>query len=157
MPKIIFAFTLLLSISFVFQNCKSSKQIIKPKQSNDELLFINEFKLTYFRQIFLKGFNNINEIHYVLSKDNSGFTELLLLKEDFKLIDSLSTTANEAMIIDSMNGLYRAEGAQGKRPLQYIMDKLQSNWIDSIASVRYNLSRNNGWNRKAILIKGNIK
>jgi hypothetical protein len=44
------------------------------------------------------------------------------------------------MKIDSTEGNQRAEGAQGKRPLGFILDKLKSKWFDSLANERYKIS-----------------
>ena len=44
------------------------------------------------------------------------------------------------MKIDSIEGDQRAEGAQGKRPLQFVLDRFNSKWLDSIANKRYKIS-----------------
>jgi len=44
------------------------------------------------------------------------------------------------MKIDSAQGVRRAEGSQGKRPLGFILHKLNSKWLDSLAKTRYKLS-----------------
>jgi hypothetical protein len=103
-------------------------------------IYIDEFRLAYFRQLLIKGYNNSNAIREIVSKDNSGFAEPILTMDDYKLIDSLSTGDNNKMIIDSTEGDGRAEGAQGKRPLSYILDKLRSKWLDSLANERYKRS-----------------
>ena len=92
--------------------------------------------MTYFRQILIKGYNNSKAIQEIINSDHSGFTEAILTEDDYKLIDSLTTADNEKMKIDSTQGNRRAEGAQGKRPLGFILDKLNSKWLDSLARQR---------------------
>ena len=100
-------------------------------------IYINEFKLTYFRQMLIKGYNNSNAVQEIISKDNSGFAEIILSEDDYKLIDSLATIDNEKMKIDSSLGNKRAEGSQGKRPLGFILYRYNSKWLDSLANKRY--------------------
>ena len=69
-----------------------------------------------------------------------GFTEPVLTEEDYKLIDSLTTIDNQNLIADSTEGRRRAEGAQGKRPSGYIMDKLSNKWLSSLAKRRLKLN-----------------
>lgn len=107
-------------------------------------IYIDQFKLTYFRQILSKGYNNSKAIQEIISSDHSGFTEPILTEDDYKLIDSLTTIDNEKMKIDSTEGNRRAEGAQGKRPLGFILNGLNSKWLDSIAKKRY---KNSGVNK----------
>ncbi len=99
-------------------------------------IYMDQFKLTYFRQALKKGYNNSSAIREIISLDHSGFTEQILTEDDYKLIDSLMTVDNNAMKIDSINGGRRAEGAQGKRPLGFILGRLGSKWLDSIADSR---------------------
>lgn len=102
--------------------------------------------MTYFRQLLVKSYNNSNVVQEIINTDHSGFTEPILTDEDYKLIDSLTTIDNQHLIADSTEGRCRAEGAQGKRPLGYIMDKLASKWLDSLAKQRLKLNGNpNSW------------
>ena len=103
-------------------------------------IYVDQFKLTYFRQLLTKSYNNSKAIQEVISSDHSGFTEPILTTNDFKLIDSLTTFDNDKIKIDSTEGNRRAEGAQGKRPLGFILDKLKSKWLDSLAIKRYKIS-----------------
>jgi hypothetical protein len=103
-------------------------------------IYIDQFKLTYFRQILIKGYNNSTAIQEIISFDHSGFTEQILTEDDYKLIDSLTTADNEKMKIDSTQGNRRAEGAHGKRQLGFIIDRLNGKWLDSLASKRYKSS-----------------
>ncbi len=103
-------------------------------------IYIDQFKLTYFRQILVKSHNNSKAIQEIINSDHSAFTEPILTEDDYKLIDSLTTADNEKMKIDSTQGNRRAEGAQGKRPLGFILDRLNNKWLDSIANRRYTIS-----------------
>jgi hypothetical protein len=117
-------------------NCKSIKNS-KSEKAMYKSIYIDQFRLTYFRKILMKSFNNSNEIKEILKKDHSGFTEPILTESDYEFIDSLTKSDNEKMIIDSSFGNKRAEGSQGKRPFGYILEKINSKWLDSIAKKRY--------------------
>ena len=96
--------------------------------------------MTYFRLLLSKSYNNSNSVRDIISNDHSGFTEPILTEIDFKLIDSLTTIDNQRLITDSSEGHLRAEGAQGKRPLGFIMDILTSKWLDSLSKSRMKIS-----------------
>ena len=100
-------------------------------------IYIEQIKLTYFRQMLIKGYNNSNSIQEIINTDHSGFTEPILSEEDYILLDSLTTLDNKEMVKDSIDGINRAEGSNGKRPLEYILKKLNSKFLDSLAINRY--------------------
>ncbi len=127
---------LLTFIILVCTQCQSTKRT-RFLRKEYKSIYINQFKLTYFQQLLIKGYNNSNAIQEIIKSDHSGFTEIILTEDDYKLIDSLTTVDNQQMIVDSTNGKRRAEGAQGKRPLGFILNKLDSKWLDSIANKRY--------------------
>ena len=124
-------FTISLSTS-----CEGTRRTALLKKQYKEI-YLNQFKLTYFRLLLIKSYNNSNAIREIINADNSGFTELILTDEDYKLIDSLAAFDNQLLITDSSEGGRRAEGAQGKRPLGYIMNILTSKWLDSLAKQRW--------------------
>jgi hypothetical protein len=134
---IIYSFILLVSMSGL--QCKSSHNSTSQKAMYKSI-YIDQFKLTYFRQFLKKGYNNSTAIQEIISTDHSGFTEPILNEDDYNLIDSLTTVENEKMKIDSANGNRRAEGAQGKRPLGFIVDRLSNKWLDSLARQRFKSS-----------------
>lgn len=103
-------------------------------------MYIEQFRLTYFRKMLIKSYNNSAAIWEVIRNDNSGFSEPILTIDDDNLIDSLTTVDNDKMKLDSVQGNRRAEGAKGKRPLGFIIDKIKSKWLDSLANERYNSS-----------------
>ena len=137
--KNIFIYTLVLLASFIGLQCRSTHNSTTQKAMYKNI-YIDQFKLTYFRQILIKGYNNSEAIQEIISSDHSGFTEQILKEEDYTLIDSLTTVDNEKLKIDSTQGNRRAEGAQGKRPLGLILDRLNSKWLDSLATKRYKSS-----------------
>jgi hypothetical protein len=135
--NIFLCFILLAIISGL--HCKGSHSLT----SNDrefKAIYIDQFKLTYFRQLLKKSYNNSNAIQEIIENDHSGFTEPMLTIDDYKLIDSLTKLDNIQLVSDSTDGNRRAEGAQGKRPLGFIMGKLRSKWLDSLANKRYSTS-----------------
>lgn len=136
---------ILFTTSIIIPSCESSRRTssLKAQYKNT---YLDQFKLTYFRQLLVKSYNNSNVVQEIINTDHSGFTEPILTDEDYKLIDSLTTIDNQHLIADSTEGRRRAEGAQGKRPLGYIMDKLASKWLDSLAKQRLKLNGNpNSW------------
>lgn len=140
MVSSIIKFSVLLAfIILVCAQCQSSKRsgFLRKEYKS---IYIDQFKLTYFRKILIKGYNNSKAIQEIIKLDHSGFAEPILTADDYKLIDSLTTIDNQIMIIDSADGKRRAEGAQGKRPLGFIFDKLDSKWLDSLANKRYKSS-----------------
>jgi hypothetical protein len=103
-------------------------------------IYIRQFKLTYFRAVLLKSYNKSAAVREIIELDHSGFTESILTERDSQLIDSLATADNETLKADSTQGDQRAEGAQGKRPLGYILERLDSKWLDRLAIKRFTTS-----------------
>jgi len=129
----LFAFLL----STIGTQCKSTHESTSQK-SIYKSVYIDQFKLTYFRQILVKGFNRSDAIQEVIKFDKSGFTEPLLTVDDLNLIDSLTTVDNLRMQTDSAHRIGRvAEGFEGKHPLGFILEKINSKWLDSLARKRY--------------------
>ena len=132
-------FFMLIFIVGIFSECQHSQKIPSFRKQYKEI-YIDQFKLTYLRRLLIKGYNNSAAIQEIINFDRSGFTEPILLEEDLKLIDSLTNIDNQNMMIDSAEGIHRAEGSQGKRPLGFTFGKLQSKWLDSLARKRYKRS-----------------
>ena len=105
-------------------------------------IYVNQFKLVYFKELLRKGFNNTDAVNNLLSSDHSGFTEPILTDDDFRVIDSLVEKDNLMMVKDSINRAGRvAEGAEGKHVLQVILDRIQNNSLDVLAKKRYRIAR----------------
>jgi hypothetical protein len=136
--KIIFYFFILF-VSIQGIQCKNDTGSFSEKNKNKSI-YIDEFRLTYFRQILAKSYNHSKSVQEIIDLDHSGFTEQILTTNDYSLIDSLTTADNEKMKIDSTFGNQRAEGAQGKRQLAFILNRLDGKWIDSVAEERYKIS-----------------
>lgn len=121
---------------FLFQ-CRTKSKT----DPNDEMykeIYLDQFKLVYFQMLLIKSYNNSKAINEIIAQDHSGFTEPVLSVKDLKLIDSLTTQDNLRLKADSASSIGRvAEGAEGKHTFTYILDMLDSRWIDSLAHERY--------------------
>lgn len=101
-------------------------------------VYIDQFKLAYFRKLLSAGFNHSEAVKELIRFDRSGFTEPVLSVSDYRLIDSLVYLENQYMAQDSAGSIGRvAEGAEGKHVLGYILNRLESKWLDSLAQSRY--------------------
>lgn len=132
-------YSFLLTILTITTSCENTHRASALNTQYKEV-YLNQFKLTYFRQLLKKSYNNSNAIREIIGDDHSGFTEPILTEQDYKIIDSLTTLDNQRLIADSSKSHLRAEGAQGKRPLGFIMDRLTSKWLDSLAKRRLKIS-----------------
>ena len=131
--------TLLILLSAAFIQCHTSRE--KELQSEMKSIYIDNFKLLYFRKLLQSGFNNSEEVKTIIKFDRSGFTEPVLTEDDHHLIDSIVRLDNLKMTSDSVNRIGRvAEGAEGKHVLAYILNRLESKWLDSLAKQRYKTS-----------------
>jgi hypothetical protein len=130
---------ILFTISLMGTSCESTRRTPSLKAQYKDI-YLEQFKLTYLRKLLAKSYNNSGAVREIIGADHSGFTEPIIAEEDFQLIDSLTTLDNQYLIADSTDGRRRAEGAQGKRPLGYIMNKLTSKWLDSLAKRRLKLN-----------------
>lgn len=137
MKKAIVNCLAILALVALQTQCKTQND----DSSQDEMykdIYVDEFKLTYFRSLLKKSYNNSEAVQEIIAQDHSGFTEPVLSKKDMKLIDSLTTLDNSILEADSANRIGRvAEGAEGKHSLSYILDALSSDWLDSLANKRY--------------------
>jgi len=131
--------SLLTLLSMTFIQCHNSRA--KEQQSEMKSIYLNNFKLIYFRKLLQSGFNNSEEVKTIIKFDRSGFTEPVLTDDDYHLIDSIVLLDNLKMTSDSANRIGNvAEGAEGKHVLAYILNRLESKWLDSLAKERYKTS-----------------
>ena len=131
--------SLLILLSVTFIQCRNSRE--NERQSEMKSIYIDNFKLTYFRKLLQSGFNNSEEVKTIIKFDRSGFTEPILTEDDYHLIDSIVLLDNIKMTSDSVNRIGNvAEGAEGKHVLTYILNRLESKWLDSLAQQRYKIS-----------------
>ncbi len=134
-------YLIFFSILITYTACETTRRKTSLK-AQYKAAYMNQFKLTYLRRLLSISYNNSTAILEIISNDHSGFTEPILTIEDYKFIDSLTTIDNQYLIADSLESHRRAEGAQGKRPLDYIMNKLSNKWLDSLAKRRLKLNGN---------------
>ena len=132
--------SLLLTLILVLVHCRTTQSkasLLKEYKA----IYIRQFRTVYFQKILKEGFNQSAAINEMISSDRSLFTEPILTWEDLRLIDSLVSTDNAKMRGDSISRIGKiAEGAEGKHVLGFVMDRLRSNYIDSIAKTRYKKS-----------------
>lgn len=133
-------FFLLFLLSFLLVQCATAPRAAS-EQKQFRQVYIDQFKLTYFRKVLSAGFNHSEAVKELIRFDRSGFTEPVLSVYDYRLIDSLVYLDNQYMAQDSAGSMGRvAEGAEGKHVLGYILNKLESKWLDSLAQSRYRQS-----------------
>lgn len=133
----------LLCCLFGFQ-CKII-HISKSQKAMYKSIYIDQFKLTYFRELLIKSYNNSKAVQEIINQDHSGFTELILTMEDYKLIDSLTEVDNKVMQADSANSIGRvAEGAEGKHSIDFILSRHESKWLNILAHKRYRRAKIRG-------------
>jgi hypothetical protein len=132
---------LFLTIISIILSCHPSK-FSKGYYKEIKSIYINDFKLIYFKKLLIRGYNNSKEINNILNSDHSGFTEHTLSLDDYNLIDSLTKIDNEIIVKDSLQIIGKvAEGAKGKRVLSFALDKYNSKWLDSLAKIRWKISK----------------
>lgn len=127
-----------LCVAILISSCRTTG--IPSEKSQWKSIYIEQFKLTYLRSVLAKSYNRSQAIQEIISLDHSGFTEPVLTDNDYKLIDSLTTADNETMKVDSTEGNMRAEGAEGKRPLQFIMKTFNDKSLEKLAKKRFKMS-----------------
>jgi len=139
MVKQFFLATVVCLVGCMYTAC-SSTRLRQSRTTQYEELYAEQFRLTYFRLLLFKAYNNSDAVTEVISKDHSGFAEPLLSEGDYRFIDSLVSIDNQRLVSDSAESYRRAEGAGGKRPLAYIMGRLRSKWLDSVTQSRMKLN-----------------
>ena len=141
--KIIYKSTLslLTILILLLVSCRTSKSLASHRKMYKKI-YVDQFKLTYVRKLLIKSYNNTNDIQNIINLDRSGFTEAILTMDDYRLIDSLTKVDNNKLTIDSTNSIGQvAEGAEGKHILGYVIAKIQSKWLDSLAKKRYKYAK----------------
>jgi hypothetical protein len=137
MKRMLRMFLCLYVFVLVF-SCKTTR--VPSEKAQRKAIYVDQFKLTYVRKVLLKSYNNSKAINEIIDLDHSGFTEPVLTTEDYKLIDSLVEAENEKMKVDSVDGDRRAEGAQGKRPFDFILKTLKDRSLEKLAIRRFKKS-----------------
>lgn len=120
---------ILFLILIIASSCRTSKENRQIKE-----IYLGEFKMTYFKSLLKKGFNNSKSYNEAIEIDNSHYGEPILSLDDLHCIDSLTTIGNRFMVIDSIERIGRtAEGTEGKVIFYYAIEKYNSKWLDSIS------------------------
>ena len=130
-PLFFFCFVIILACT----SCENTRYINRTL-SQLKVIYVDQFKLTYFRVLLSKSYNNSAAVREIIENDYSGFTEPIITTVDMKIIDSLTTIDNQYLITDSAQGNERAEGSQGKRPMSFILSKMKSRELDKLAKER---------------------
>ena len=131
---------LMFMLMLLFVHCRTTQSKASLAEEYKQI-YIRQFRVVYFRKILQEGFNQSTAFNEVINSDRSLFTEPILTMEDLKLIDSIVNIDNAKMRTDSIERIGKvAEGAEGKQVLGFIMDRLRSNYLDSIAKTRYKKS-----------------
>ena len=131
---------LLVFTLFTLCACRSSKEASTNRKQYKEI-YLSQFKLTYFKKLLSQSYNHSDNIKTLIKGDSSGFTEPILSEKEYKLIDSLVKVDNNYLVADSAASIGRvAEGGEGKHVLGFIMYKIRSKWLDSLALDSYKRS-----------------
>ena len=135
--KLIFYISV-VTVCLLIVSCAASRKSHLEVQYKE--IYLDQFKLTYFRRLLANSYNYSETVSALIRADRSGFAEPVLTEEDERFIDSLTTVDNQFLIADSTLSRHRAEGAQGKRPLGYILQKFSGNSIDKLAKQRFKIN-----------------
>ena len=126
---------LLFVVTLVFYSCSNSG-LTRKNKADLKNTYKQQFKLNYFRQLLIKSYNNSNAVQEIIDKDYSGFAEPILSADDLRMIDSLTNIDNQYLIADSAKGYERAEGINRKRPIGFIIKKMNSKQFDKLIKDR---------------------
>ncbi|WP_422854004.1 hypothetical protein, partial [Flavobacterium sp.] len=89
-----FFYSILLTIALTTVSCDSTRRT-QSLQAQYKKIYLDQFKLAYFRQLLIKSYNNSNAVQEIIGADHSGFTEPILTEGDYELIDSITTIDNK--------------------------------------------------------------
>jgi hypothetical protein len=135
-----------LLLLLALAGCKRFPQASSYKKQIKEA-YVFTFKVTYFKRLLTKAYNDSEAMKQAIAIDKSGYGEPLLSIEDLSLIDSFSKIDNQSIIMDSLNRVDKVgEGAQGKQIFSFALFKYQSKWLDSLANQRYKIFWKNNRN-----------
>lgn len=129
----------IILFAILFVSCKSNYQSFR---SQFKEIYVNQFKLTYTKQLLKKSYNNSMQINSILIEDRSGFTEPILTEKDYNYIDSITTSDVNKIKIDSTQSIGRvAEGAEGKHILSFLLTRIESAELNKIIKSRYRIAK----------------
>lgn len=140
MTKKSFTFFIVLLVSLC--GCKFTHKLSFDKNLKDAYLY--DFKIRYFKQLLLEGFNKSDAIKEILNEDASkGLSDSQLSLQDIELINRYAQIGNNEMMKDSGNNGTMAEGSQGKYVFSFALGKFNSKWLDSLSKARYSIFKKN--------------
>lgn len=116
-------------------SCNTSSNGTYNRQMKES--FIYDFRLTYYKKLMFRSVNDSGLFQKLFQSDGSGYGELILSLEDYRIIDSLVEIDNSKMVADSIKRIGRvAEGARGKHVLSYALQVYESKWLKTLAKKR---------------------
>ncbi|QES87839.1 hypothetical protein [Rhizosphaericola mali] len=130
---------ILLVTLFIFQSfaCMHMKKL---RQYRD--IYTSEFKLEYLERFLTLTYNNSPEIKSILLEDKSGYTEPILSPQDLFFIQSIAQKDADFIKKDSIASMgTRAEGAEGKQILFFLMKKIEDRKLEKIARKRFKITK----------------
>ena len=119
-------------------SCKNNRR--HTNNNNLQDAYVYDFKIRYFKQLLLEGFNQSQAIKEVLNEDASkGLSDSQLSLQDIEIINRYAQIGNTEMVKNSMYDSTMAEGSQGKYVFSFALEKFNSKWLDSLSKARYNI------------------
>ncbi|WP_395067141.1 hypothetical protein [Flavobacterium sp.] len=129
----------MILITILFVGCKPLSHSFR---SQFKEIYVNQFKLTYAKQLLKKSYNNSVNINSILYEDKSGFTEPILTINDYNYIDSITTIETNKIKIDSTESIGRvAEGAEGKHILSFLFRRIESTELNKTIKRRCKIAK----------------
>lgn len=126
----------LLAMACFFANCHSTKQSRNLKHRYISA-YAQGFKIELFKTVLDEAYYHSVQIQNILQLDASrGMADMPVTQPDMALIDSLSKRIHQEMLNDSLTGIHKAEGAQGKHILSKALSVYQSSWLNKLAFQR---------------------
>jgi hypothetical protein len=129
-------FMIIAATFLIYVSCNPSQFNRIEKRERKEV-YVYSFKITYFKKMLLSGFDNSAEIKTIIGRDHSGYSEIVLSMDDFKFIDSVIVADRAKLSADSSASIGRkAEGSEGKRVFDFVLERYQSKWLNDVAIKR---------------------
>ncbi len=133
---------LFISLYILVSGCKNNRHLTYNKSLKHA--YVYDFKITYFKQLLLEGFNKSEAIKEVLNNDASkGLSDSQLSLQDIEIINHYAKMGNIEMEKASIKNPGMAEGSEGKYVFSFALERFNSQWLDSLSNARYNIFQNN--------------
>lgn len=120
----------ILFLSLLLSGCATHKI----SKDSEEAIFIDEYKLKYFKSCLKVGLDYSPEVTAFLKLDKSGYGEPVLGLL-YSSMDSLAKSRLEKVRAAKakLPKREKAEGADGNKTISYCLCEFESKWLDSIA------------------------